>query len=108
MTLNYSWSGPSTASRSFTFTVTDPCPAAVVPPATPASYTAVVGDPDHTVNIAPTIALAWRPFCVFSIILSSTKSPLPDTSSTAISFGPVVNKLYADISLAQILYNISV
>lgn len=95
ITLSYTLNGPTYVSRVFTFTVNDPCVSAITPPAAPASYSAMVGDPNYTQNIAPSIALAQQPYCVFSIILTSVKSTTPDTSSSALTFGPLVNKLFA-------------
>jgi hypothetical protein len=44
--LLYDWSGPTTLTRTFTFTVIDPCIAAVVPPLMIISSSYYVGDPD--------------------------------------------------------------
>jgi hypothetical protein len=45
--MQYDWSGPSTLTRTFTFTVIDPCIAAVVPPPTIPNSSFYVGDPDE-------------------------------------------------------------
>lgn len=38
----------------------------------------------------------------------STKAPLPDTTPTAIAFGPVVNVKQANIATAKVIYNCSI
>jgi len=71
--------------------VLDPCPTAITPPASIPNYTAMIGTADYTQTLEPTIALAMQPHCYFTITMVSTKTPLPDTSSTAVAFGPVVD-----------------
>lgn len=46
ISLTFTWSGPSSATRGFTFTVIDPCIVAVVPPASIPSSSWWIGDQD--------------------------------------------------------------
>ena len=46
ISLTFTWSGPSSSTQVFTFTVIDPCIVAVVPPASIPSSSWWIGDPD--------------------------------------------------------------
>jgi hypothetical protein len=95
VTLTYTWSGPTTLTRTFLFTVIDPCILNNVPPASIPSYTAYIGDADYLQNLAITVGVPYQAYCIYSIYLASTKTPIPDTSATAMSFTDMVNQLYA-------------
>jgi len=106
--LTYTWSGPSTLTRSFTFTVIDPCIPTIVPPASIPNYTAYIGDPNYVQNIAPAIGATYQAYCVYSITLTATKVPLPNTYAAAMTYTNQANVLYTDLGNSKITYNASI
>ena len=59
-------------------------------------------------DIAITVGAAYQNYCVYSISLTSVKTTLPDTSTTAMTFTNMVDKYYTDLPNAKINYNVSV
>ena len=60
VSLEYTWSTASTSTQAFTFTVNDPCSAAITPPdpSTIPNYGPVwIGDADFVQSLAPNIAI---------------------------------------------------
>jgi hypothetical protein len=108
VTLTYTWPpGPQTLARTFTFTVIDPCIPTIVPPASIPNYTAYIGDPNFTQNIAPTVGVTYQAYCVYSISLAATKVPAPLTPA-AYTYTNQVNVLYTDIPNSKVTYNASI
>ena len=91
VTLVYSWNGPSTATVEFTVTVVDPCITAIVPPASIASVTRNLSDPNLPINVPPSISGVYASVCFFSIAMTVTKDITPDTSRSVILFTDMVN-----------------
>ena len=85
----------------------DPCIPIITPPVSIPNYTAYIGDPDSTQNIAPTIGAAYQAYCVYSISLAATKVPTPLTPA-AYTFTNQVNVLYTDIANSKVTYNASI
>jgi len=106
--LKYDWSGPSTITKSFTFTVVDPCILNNIPPSTLPNYTAYIGDPDFLQDVAIAVGATYQSYCLFSIKLTSIKQNSPDTSATAMSFTNLINQYYGTLPNAKINYNVSV
>jgi len=107
--LTYTWQpGPQTLTRSFTFTVIDPCIPTIVPPASIPNYTAYIGDPNYVQNIAPAIGATYQAYCVYSITLTATKVPLPNTYAAAMTYTNQANVLYTDLGNSKITYNASI
>jgi len=48
VSLRFTWSTATPVVRTFTFTVNDPCPPAITPPASIPNYTAMIGTIDYT------------------------------------------------------------
>jgi len=108
VSLQYTTNATIITTRSFTFTILDPCIAAVVPPASIPNFSAFIGDVDYTENMPPTISTTFQSSCIFSLSLSSSKVPLPDTSATAFTFSPLSNANYLSLSSAKVVYKSSV
>jgi hypothetical protein len=106
--LTYTWSGPTTLTRTFLFTVIDPCILNNAPPVSLPNYTAYIGDADFIQNIAITVGVAYQDYCIYSIYLASTKTTAPDTSATAITYTAMINQLYTQLPNAKITYNVSI
>lgn len=101
--IKYTAHGGLTTQLPFTFTVVDPCITAVVPPS-PAAETWFTTNPDVIRSLAPTVTLAYQPYCLFSIGLTITKSTSPDTSTAVHNFTPVLDILFANVALATVTY----
>ena len=59
-------------------------------------------DADSTTNVIPTIAAKYQSVCKFSISITPTRSPLPNTSSTVILFTAILNALIVNVNTALI------
>lgn len=95
LTLNYAWPGPSTASKSFTVTIIDPCISATTAPASIANVSTNLSDANINLNVSPTIIGTYSAICLFSIAVTVTKNTSPDTSTTAIMFINMIDAPYS-------------
>ena len=102
VTIAYNWNRSPTYTNTITVTLIDPCLIAVIPPATIVSSTYNMGDANSSTSLAPTITIAYRGVCLYSISIVSTKLTSPDTSSDVVSFTTMTNSLYATISNAKV------
>ena len=98
VTLVYTWNGPSTTTIVFTVTVTDPCIAATVPPASIADVTRNLSDANLAINVPPAITGPYASVCFFSIAMTVTKSTSPDTSSAMILFTDMVDAPFTSLA----------
>jgi hypothetical protein len=107
ISLTFTWSGPSTSTQLFTFTVIDPCIAAVIPPASIPNSAWWIGDLDQSQSFPPSIDPLFQDYCIYSISISVTKNIAPNTSASVVTFTPMVNKTYLNNSEAIALFDVS-
>jgi hypothetical protein len=86
----YTWSGPSTLTRVFTFEVIDPCILEIVPPAVIPSQTLEFTFAPYFQPVQPTIATIYQPYCFFDVTVTKTHDTVPDLSMMFVSFVDLV------------------
>ena len=115
ISLDYSWSGPSTLTQVFSFTVIDPCVSEVTPPASIADAT-VEFSPDPLavtlVGIQPTINPVFAPYCFFDIAVTKDHDGVPDTTMIFVSFIDLIQAGFLthpviDVSLINGVYDVT-
>jgi hypothetical protein len=84
VSLLYSWSGPSSATQTFTFTVLDPCIVQVVPPSIPSQT--LQFSSTYLQPIQPLVPPLYAPYCNFDIAVTKDENGVVDLTNNFVSF----------------------
>ena len=109
ITVSYNWGGAgyiNFASRTFTYTLNDPCIVFVKIP-TFVDLNGLLHDPDSTLNVSPSIFTSLYDFCGVSISITVIKNGLIDVTGNFIQFNDIPPTSIHDLASAKITFNSS-